>query len=147
MIAKSLWLGPLVCLLLAQPAGDDNARKDLEKMQGQWIMQGLEINGKDVPLDKLGDTLLTIKGDVYRTTIKDKDLLGFRIKLDPSKEPKTIDMIKKEPDGTEKVYKGIYAFENGVFKMCRGIEASQNRPNQFATWPDTGYFVVTWKKK
>jgi hypothetical protein len=45
------------------------------------------------------------------------------------------------------VYKGIYVFENGVFKMCRGANPDQRRPNQFATWPDTGYFVVTWKKK
>src|SRR5207302_11277916 len=117
------------------------------KMQGTWTMQALEINGKDTPLDKLQDTILIVKADEYRTKVKDKELFGFRIKLDPSKDPKTIDMIKKESDGTETVYKGIYTFENDVFKMCRCLNADQARPNQFATWPDTGYFVVTWKKK
>jgi uncharacterized protein (TIGR03067 family) len=147
MIAKSLWLAPLVCVLLAQPANDDKAKKDLDKMQGTWTMQALEVDGKDLPADKLGDTQLIVKADDYHTRVKGKDLAGFRIKLDPSKDPKEIDMIKKEADGTETVFKGIYVFENGVFKMCRGLNADQRRPNQFATWPDTGYFVVTWKKK
>ena len=147
MFTKALWLGPLLCLALAQPTNEEKAKKDLEKMQGTWTMQALEINGKDVPLQQLQDTVLIVKADEYRTKIKDKELFGFRIKLDPSKDPKEIDMIKKEPDGSEKTYKGIYVFENDVFKMCRAATSEQNRPNQFATWPDTGFFVVTWKKK
>src|SRR5689334_16640602 len=117
MIAKSLWFVPILCLALAQPAAEDKAKKDLAKMQGTWAMQALEINGKDVPVDKIGDTLLIVKADDYHTRIKGKDVAGFRLKLDPSKEPKEIDMIKKEPDGTEKVYKGIYKFDNDVLKI------------------------------
>jgi hypothetical protein len=48
--------------------------------------------------------------------------------------------------GVEKVYKGIYQVENDTFKMCRAGSPEKERPNQFATWPDTNYFVVTWKK-
>src|SRR4051794_33041677 len=147
MIAKSLWFVPLACVLLTPPTNEDKAKKDLDKMQGTWTMQALEINGKDVPATNIGDTQLIVKADDYHTKVKGKDVTGFRIKLDPSKEPKEIDMIKKEPDGTEKVYKGIYIFEKDVLKICRGATAEQSRPNQFATWPDTGYFVVTWKKK
>jgi uncharacterized protein (TIGR03067 family) len=116
-------------------------------MQGEWILQSLEINGKDVPAPQLEGTVLTVKKDDYQTKTKDKELFSFRIKLDPSKDPKHIDMIKKEADGSEMTYKGIYVIEKGVFKMCRGLTADKDRPNQFATWPDTGYFVVTWKKK
>jgi uncharacterized protein (TIGR03067 family) len=147
MLTKSCWLCPLLCVALAQPSTEEKAKKDLGRMQGSWTMQALEINGKDVPIDKLQGTVLTIKGEEYRTKIKDKELFGFRIKLDPSKDPKALDMIQKQPDGSEQVIKGIYVFENDVFKMCRGLKAEQERPNQFATWPDTGYFVVTWKKQ
>jgi uncharacterized protein (TIGR03067 family) len=146
MIAKSLWLAPVLLLAaLAQPADDGKSKKDLDMMQGTWIMHALEINGKDS--NAIDNTFLIVKKDEYRTKVKDREVPGFRLVLDPSKDPKWIDMIKTETDGTEQVYKGIYSLEKGVFKVCRGVVATQERPSQFATWPDTGYFVVTWKKQ
>lgn len=147
MITKSLWFGPLLCLALTQAASDDKATKDLERMQGTWVMHALEIDGKDLAADKFQNTLLIVKKDEYRTKVKDNLLPGFRIKLDPGKNPKAIDMIQTMPDGSEKTVKGIYTFENDIFKLARGLTAEQERPNQFATWPNTSYFVVTWKKQ
>jgi uncharacterized protein (TIGR03067 family) len=138
-------LMPLLLVALVQPAGDDKAKKDLAQMQGTWTMHALEINGKSVT--QIDNTILTLEKDGYKTTVKGKDIPGFRIVLDPSKDPKWIDMIKKEPDGTERTYKGIYKLENNTFVMARGAAAEQERPTQFATWPNTGYFVVTWKKQ
>ena len=147
MFTKVLLPCLLLGLTLVQPANEEKAKKDLERMQGSWTMHALEVNGKPVPEDKLKDTTLTVKGDDYRTTIKDKTPPGFQLKLDPSKNPKAVDMVQKQPDGTEKVIKGIYTFENDTLKICRGLNPQQERPNQFATWPETSYFVVTWKKK
>jgi uncharacterized protein (TIGR03067 family) len=147
MLAKSLWCVLFLCLALAQPAGEEQAKKDQERMQGSWEMHALEINGKEVPPQQLDGTVLIVKGSEYRTKIKDKELAGFQLKLDPSKNPKELDMIQKQADGSEKVFKAIYTFENDRFKMCRGLEANQERPSQFATWPGTNYFVVTWKKQ
>jgi uncharacterized protein (TIGR03067 family) len=147
MMTKLLFCVPVLCLALMQAAGDEQAKKDLDAMQGTWDLQALEINGKEILPQQLDQTVLVVKGSAYKTKIKDKDLFGFHLKLDPSKNPKELDMIQKQPDGSEKVIKGIYTFEDGLFKMCRGLDATQERPTQFATWPDTGYFVVTWKKQ
>jgi uncharacterized protein (TIGR03067 family) len=146
MVSKSVGLALVICLALVQPASE-KAKKDLERMQGKWTMHALEINGKDVPEPKLQNTTLTVKGDEYRTRVKDMEPAGFRLKLDPSKDPPAVDMIQTQPDGTEKVIKGIYTFEKDTFKICRGLTPEQERPNQFATWPGTSYFVVTWKKQ
>ena len=146
MFTKYFWLGSILFVAIAQPGNDEKAKKDLERMQGAWTMHALEINGKDEPAQNLQDTILTVQKDVYRTKVKDKELVGFRIKLDPSKTPMAIDMTQVMPDGTEKTFKGIYTFENDTLKMCRGLNPEQERPNQFATWPNTQYFVVTWKK-
>lgn len=145
MLTKSIWLVPVAVLALAQGGADDKAKMDLERLQGVWVMHALEINGKLE--SRIQDTVLTIKKDEYKIATKGKDRPGFRIKLDPTKDPKWIDMIQTQPDGTEKVVKGIYSIENDTFKMCRGLEPTQERPNQLATWPNTNYFVVTWKKK
>ena len=147
MLTKSLCCMPFLWVVLLQAAGDDKAKKDLASMQGAWDMHALEINGKEVPPGQIGDTVLIIKGSEYRTKIKGKELFGFQLKLDPSKNPKEVDMVQKQADGSEKIVKGIYTFENGLFKMCRGLDANQERPTQFATWPGTNYFVVTWKKQ
>jgi uncharacterized protein (TIGR03067 family) len=108
-------------------------------------MHALEINGKIS--SKIEGTTLTIAKDGYKTTVKGKDVPGFRIVLHPGKDPKWMDMIKTEPDGTERTFKGIYKLDKDTLQIARGVAAEQERPNQFATWPDTGYFVVTWKKQ
>lgn len=145
MIAKSVWLLPIVLVAFAQDSNDDKAKKDLERLQGTWVMHALEINGKAE--SRIQDTVLDIKKDEYKTTVKGKEQRGLKLKLDPSKEPKWVDMIQSQPGEADKVIKGIYTFEKDTFKICRGLDSTHERPNQFATWPDTGYFVVTWKKK
>src|SRR3954447_16329794 len=120
MLAKALWLPPLLALTLLQGNADVKAKKDLAAMQGTWELQALEINGKMVAPEQLQSTLLVIKGDEYRTTIKDKSLFGFQMKLDPSQDPRAVDMILKKPDG-DKVHKAIYLIEGDTLKFCRGL--------------------------
>lgn len=145
MLTKLSTLAAFVALALAQGSGEDAAKKDLERLQGSWTMHALEINGKSVT--KIQDTNLTIKKNEYTTMVRKKEQPGLKFKLDPSKNPKWIDMTQPQPDGTEKVLKGIYKIEDDTFVICRGTAPEHERPNQFATWPDTGYFVVTWKKQ
>lgn len=147
MLVRSLCLTPLLVFTLMQPAQDAKAKKDLDALQGVWTMQRLEINGKELGPTKIANTQLVLKGDEYRTRIKDKLQTGFKIKLDPTKEPAHIDMIVSEPGSPDKVYKGIYKLEKDTFTVCRGISPEHERPTQFATWPDTGTFVVTWKRE
>jgi len=145
MWSKTIVVGAFICMAFAQTANDDKAKKDLEQLQGKWSMHALEINGKEVPPRQIVETFLEVKGDVYRTIVKKKEHLGLRIKLNAGKNPREIDMILSE-GGSTKVFKGIYAVDKDEFKMCRAASPENERPTQFATWPDTNYFVVTWKK-
>jgi uncharacterized protein (TIGR03067 family) len=139
-------IGLLVMLLAgAQTPQEDAVKKDLKGFQGTWVIAALEVNGKEVAVDKLEGTSVTVKGDRYTVKIKDK-VFPMRIKLDPSKDPREIDMIPTEGDKKDQVHRGIYKLENDTFKICRGLNPDQDRPNQFATWPNTNYFVVTWKR-
>ena len=123
----------------------DSAKKDLEKLAGTWVMESLEVDGKQVPEEKLKGTTLEIKGDKYIVTTKD-DKYEVTLKLDPGKKPKEIDMIF--PNGAElpKVRKGIYELGEDTFKICRGQGDNQERPTEFGTWPNTGVFLVVWKR-
>lgn len=146
MFAVSTLLLSTIVIALAQPAGTDKAAKHLEILQGKWEMERLEINGKQIGQTQIGQTYLNIRKNDYRTTVKGKELAGFRMKLDPTKDPHWVDMVQIQPDGSEKTLKGIYKLDNDKLWICRAAAPEQERPSQFATWPDTGYFVVTWRR-
>ena len=128
-------------------AQDDAAKKDLKSLQGTWIIAAMEVNGMDVPANKLEGTVLTIKDDRYTVKIKDKVINTAVIELDPKKDPKQLNMTPQEGAGKDKLHKAIYKIEGDTFKMARGLNAEQERPDQFATWPGTNVFVITWKKQ
>lgn len=138
-----------VSVLLCLPAaivGADGPNKDLEKLQGKWIMTALDINGKTTPTDQFEGTTLTIKGDKYIVKVKDKSF-EMRIQLDSTRTPKTIDMIFTEGPKQDQVHKGIYELEGDTFKICRGLNPEHERPIDFTTQPGTDLFVVTWKRQ
>ena len=53
------------------------------------------------------------------------------------------------PNGTclPKIGKGIYKIDGDTFVLCRSQSTDGERPTEFGTWPNTGYFLVTWKRK
>ncbi|MFL5240837.1 MAG: TIGR03067 domain-containing protein [Gemmataceae bacterium] len=130
----------------AEPTTEDAAKKELEKLQGTWTMAALEVDGKPVPEEKLKSSTLTIKGEKYIIKVKD-DTHETIIKLDPKKKPKEIDMTFTEGANKDKVLKGIYELDGDTFKICRALLPDKDRPTEFGTWPDTGVFLVTWKRQ
>jgi uncharacterized protein (TIGR03067 family) len=109
-------------------------------------MAELEINGQQIPEEKLKDTTLVIKDDKYITKIKDKTH-ETTFKLDPSKDPKEIDMFFPDGANAPKVGKGIYRLDGDTFKLCRAQAPGEDRPRDFVTTADSGRFVVVWKRQ
>jgi uncharacterized protein (TIGR03067 family) len=136
----------LAVLLVGAADTSNDAQKELEKLQGTWIMAALEVDGQQVPEEKLQGTKLTIKGDKYIVTVKDKSH-EVVITLDPAKKPKTIDMVFADGPNKDKVHRGIYELEKDTFKLCRAREPDGERPTEFATQPNTGVFMVTWQRE
>ncbi len=138
---------PLVLTVIVVSAdGTSDAKKDLEKMQGEWALAALEVNGQPVPEPKLKDTMLLVKGDKYITKVKDKSY-ETTFTLDAAKKPKAIDMVFAEGEKKDQILKGIYRLDGDKLQVCRGLDPKQDRPTEFATWPGTNLFLVTWKRK
>ena len=133
-----------LCVAADKPKVD--AKKELKLLQGTWEMIGLEVNGETVPEKKLKGTTLVIKDDKYTVKVKDTSH-ETTIKIDPTKDPKAIDMYF--PNGTElpKLSKGVYELDGDTLKICRHQMPGEDRPTQIGSWPNTNLFVVTWKRK
>jgi uncharacterized protein (TIGR03067 family) len=132
--------------IAAAPPQLDESKKELARLQGTWEMAALEVNGEEVPQKKLKGTTLTIRGDRYIVKVKDTSH-ETTIKLDPTKDPKAIDMYF--PDGVEvpKLSKGVYDLDGDTFRLCRHQMPGEERPTQIGSWANTNLFVVTWKRK
>jgi uncharacterized protein (TIGR03067 family) len=127
--------------------GDDaTAKKDLEKLQGEWAMVSGEHGGMAIPEEfkrgftrsaKGNETTLTMNGQVY---------MKAKFTLDPAKSPKAIDYEVNEGQNQGKKMLGIYAIEGGTVKFCFG-QPDQERPKEFKTKQGDNHVLSVWKKK
>jgi uncharacterized protein (TIGR03067 family) len=124
----------------------EQAEQELRRLQGEWVMAALEVDGQAVPEEKIRGTTLRIKGDQYVVTADGKTY-EVTLRLDPSASPKAVDMAFPDGPNAPKVGKGIYKLEGDTFVLCRAQSTEGERPAQFGTWPNTGVFMVTWKRK
>jgi uncharacterized protein (TIGR03067 family) len=130
---------PFAVVLLM--AADDPA-KDEDKLQGEWTMVSMEIRGTKHSEDDVKKYTLTIKGDRWTVTnSRSSPVLTF--KIDPSKEPKTLDLTIKVGN-QDKVSHGIYKLEGDTLTICR-TEENGERPKEFKTTAESGALVV-WKR-
>ena len=128
------------------PAQDDAAKKDLAALQGTWTLVAMEVEGKEVPPEKLTTATLTIRDKKY-SLLAGKQLHEVEISLDPSKTPKEIDMKFLDGPNKDRVGRGIYHLEGNMLKICRGLDPQQERPREFKTESQINYFVMVWQRQ
>jgi uncharacterized protein (TIGR03067 family) len=144
LLMKVLLMPALAACLWAAPQ-DNDAKKDLEKLQGAWKMIALEVEGTQVPPEKFGKATLIIKADRYLLDAG-KTKTEVMLTLDPSKTPKHVDLTFLDGPNKDQVGKAIYSIDGDTFKICRALLTEADRPRQFATAPKSGQYVVTWQR-
>jgi uncharacterized protein (TIGR03067 family) len=124
-----LSLASISILILAAGAQKESDKADREKLQGNWVVESLEVNGKDVPPDNTNKLEVVIKGTkiVFKGENNNEE---FAFSIDPNKKPKTIDMISSHKEvGT---LQGIYTLDGDKLKICYGRK-EKDRPGEFVT--------------
>jgi uncharacterized protein (TIGR03067 family) len=138
----------VLCLTALLPAPDtavDEAKKELERIQGTWVATRIEINGRPT---NLGGSKLICTGDQYVQMAGDQEVVERGThKLDPTKKPKHMDITITGGEQKGLTQLGIYELEGDTLKMCVSEAGSKERPKDFSTKPGTGQIFVTFKRE
>jgi uncharacterized protein (TIGR03067 family) len=136
----------LVAVAAVVPPQNEAAKKELAALQGTWTLSSMEVDGKAVDADKLKSATLTIRDNRY-ILLSGKQQHEVEITLDPSKKPKEIDMKFLDGPNKDRVGKGIYHLDGNTLKICRALDPMQDRPKDFKTEGQIGYFVMVWERQ
>jgi len=134
-----------VTFLIGANAGDDTARKDLEKFQGTWTLVSAERDGKKTPQEEATKLKLSINGNKF-TLRKDSEVVSEgSMTLNPNKKPKQLDETITTGPNKGKTYLAIYEIDGEHHKVCFAA-AGKERPAEFLATPGSGQLVQVWKR-
>jgi uncharacterized protein (TIGR03067 family) len=128
----------------AEGAKEEDAEKDLKKMQGDWVVVSMEVDGMRIPDDDAQALFRTVKEDKY-TVFRYRKLAGKgTIKLDATKKPRAIDALPDGAAGKGKPILGIYEFDGEKLKLCFA-PPGMPRPTEFQSKEDSGHTLTIWQ--
>jgi uncharacterized protein (TIGR03067 family) len=124
----------------------DAAARELKAFQGDWKVVGLETEGKKATAEDVKGMRWRFTGSVLiplDPSAKPGD--KGEIKLDPSKDPKQIDIVSLEGTSKGTTIRGIYKWEDGRLIICMSGErdSKKGRPDDFTIEDGRDQGIIT----
>jgi uncharacterized protein (TIGR03067 family) len=126
---------------IKQLSGPSATGSDLDRMQGDWGVAELVMNGEKVPADALASAKLKIKASEYFLDGDNGSSHGT-LKLGESASPKTMEVTTD--DGTQ--LPAIYEVSGDTMKVCYAINGA-SRPKEFKSAEGSDHVFTTYKRK
>jgi len=136
----------LALAAVAEGAKEDAAAEDLKRMQGNWVVVSMEVDGLKVPDDDAMALFRSVKGDRYTVSRYRKVVGKGTIKLDATKKPRAIDALPAGATGEAKSLLGIYEFDGNKLKLCFA-RPGMPRPTEFSAKEDSGHTLTVWQRE
>src|SRR5262249_1379272 len=146
-------LATLVTLAALATADDQDKDKDKDKpdatkLEGTWVVESLERDGKPLTPDELKKLAkLTIKGNKY--TWSEKTVPPGTFTVDTSKKPWAVDYTDSEGKNKDKTYLGILEMDEKGEKLkeCYALPAGTKRPEKFEAPAKSPNTYIVWKRE
>jgi uncharacterized protein (TIGR03067 family) len=149
LIAAALLLLWSVGAPFAAGVGGAEAEKELQKLQGTWVMVSGELDGKKAADEHVSRSKIIYEGDKGLLVVPNQtpETIIFEIvRIDHTKSPKEMHFIRRSGPNAGKTIIAIYEFEgDDQYKFAfdpTGIMTLK----EFATKEGTGHIRNTWKR-
>jgi uncharacterized protein (TIGR03067 family) len=110
----------------------DASRSDAERLQGEWILATVEIQGKTLPAPAgKGGSIVFAKDGMLIMRDPGKPDKEMKYRIDAAKNPRQIDLIELKDGKDGQVVQGIYEIEDDLLKLGFSADGSKGkRPGQ-----------------
>ncbi len=147
---RTLPLAAVALTLLAAAPGDDAKQKAIEKewklRNGTWEPVSTVVDGKEMPAPKDRKFVLTYQDGQYRDLLDGKVVGEGESRIDPTKDPKTLDIIPRGADPKTQTLHAIYELKGDELKVCMALPAGKARPTKFEAPAGSGQILMTFKR-
>jgi uncharacterized protein (TIGR03067 family) len=145
---ESLARSPCVILVLTATLAcisrADDAKDDGKSIDGTWVPSAAELGGEKFP-DEVRKTIKLVIGDGQYTVMVGTNPDKGNIRLDPSKNPKAMNIIGTEGPNKGKTILAIYDKTDDTLKICYDL-SGRARPTEFKTTKGSQLFLVTYNR-
>jgi uncharacterized protein (TIGR03067 family) len=137
-----LWI---VALLSSGVARSEDAKKELEGVQGTWTVIGHAHNGRSAPAKNLEGHKFVFSGDKMQMVSPDEKT-EFQIKLGGTTNPKSMEATQTDPKADSDPHRGIYKLEKDELTIALDMRGKGSvKPEGFVA--KKGSSVMVWVLK
>jgi uncharacterized protein (TIGR03067 family) len=135
-----------VFLLSACSTGVPSTRiEQNRRLSGTWSCVSATVDGKPLPEDTVKLLRLTLAGNKYQTRKGDDVLFDSSYTVDPSTNPKRINILGTEGALAGKEALGSYLLKGDTLRICY-ILTGETRPTAFESPIGSGAYLLLWKR-
>jgi uncharacterized protein (TIGR03067 family) len=132
-------------ILTGDDPKDEAARKELERHQGTWAVVAFEYDGQRTPPETLRTIERVVSGSRAIWKRDGETFSETTIELDPTKEPKAIDVIPEGGPFKGRRAPGIYRFDGEELTICM-VDPGGGRPEAFTAGKGSGRTLMTLRR-
>lgn len=145
---RCVWILALAAISAIPAFGAGTVDEGATALEGEWVVVGMEDNGTQATEDDIKGMKWLIQGTTITATDPDGSAGKMRLKLDPKKTPKEIQITSLDGNlkGTSQV--GIYEIQAGRLRICYADpKVSKGPPKEFSAPAKSGCGIITLEKK
>jgi uncharacterized protein (TIGR03067 family) len=130
----------------AQKAGtSESAEQALQRQQGRWVAVASRRDGQDAEETLVNSISRVVEADQVYWMRDGKRFAGTTIALDPSRDPKRIDVTPDGGPARDQRVLGIYCFEEDRLVICMA-DAGKPRPEKFTAESGEPHTLMTFRR-